>query len=130
MPQIPSIPNLIELLRRRVEPVDRSVSEFHVHLVLEPDEPLDRAALEAASLRALEAVETRCGDVALGTVSECNFETGEIELDFTVLAARSSEVHEKIGKVVRALEAGFPGARERSSETEASTPHRIAAVPA
>lgn len=103
---------------------------FAVHLRFTLDGEPSREQLEDASLEALEVVEARVGDVAVGAVSGCDFATGEIELDFTVLAERSSELHKKVGRVVRVLEDAFPCAHERSSETEAAPRAHIAPVPA
>ena len=119
-------PNPLALLRG--QPADPDV--FAVHLRFTLDGTPSREELEDASLEALEVVEARAGDVAVGAVSGCDFSTGEIELDFTVLAERSSELHKKVSQVVRVLEDAFPRAHERSSETEVAPRAQVSPVPA
>jgi hypothetical protein len=131
MRRLPSLSNPLRLLRgRSADGGAREPRAFQVHLTLQFDTCESRQALEDASLRALTVVEQRAGDVALGVASGCDFDAIELELDFTVEASRSSELHERIGRVVRVLETEFPTAHERSSETEATAMLPPTAVPA
>jgi hypothetical protein len=119
---MPRIPNIPPLLGRRPPVSEPAEFGVHLRLELELEDPTDQENLENASLRLLEVVEKDAADIALGPVSGCNFSTGEIDIEFTVMAARSSELHEKISRVVKVIESVFPTARERSSETEAAAP--------
>lgn len=124
--------NPLALLRgRTAEPDGDEPTAFQVRLSFELGPNPAREALEDASIQALELVEETVPD-ALGPVAAVDFSTQEVELDFTVLATRSSQVHETIGRVVQLLETEFPLASERSSATEKTEQRPFAphAVPA
>lgn len=121
---------LPSFIRRVGRPTDDELHEFQVRIQFDLGHAAGRAELEEASARAVEAVEDRVGDLALGVVAACDFDQSEIELEFTVLAARSSDLHARVGRVVQVIEAAFPAVRERSSGTQVTQPPAAQPVPA
>lgn len=100
-------------------PTGRASLEAHVVLRLEASDPCSEEELEQAAGQALEAVEQRVANVALGPVVSWNIQTCVIEIDFTVEANANAEVHEKIALVVAVIEESLPIVREQAAETSA-----------
>lgn len=82
-------------------------TEFQVllHLVPEPNDDRDLAAVAELTLDALKAEAT---GLALGPVVSIDLDHRRVEIEMTVEAASASEVHQKIGLILGALERGAP----------------------
>lgn len=82
-------------------------TEFQVllHLVPQPSEDRDLAAIAELTL---EALKTEAGGLALGPVVGIDLDSRRVELEMTVEAASASEVHQKMGLILGALERGAP----------------------
>lgn len=95
-------------------------NETDVLLTLVSDEQVGRDRLDAASDLVLEIVGSEAAHgVALGPVVSCDFAREAIELDFTVKAATPTEVYQRIGVVVAALEGRLPFAVSVETATAA-----------
>lgn len=82
--------------------------DAHVQITMAAQGPIDEASLEDSAMRALAAIEEHATGVALGPVVAWNVERGDIDLDFTVEAATTSEVHQRVGIVMAIIERTLP----------------------
>ena len=93
------------------------IQEYDVVLRLQTPKPPSQEALEELSIEALEAVERDAGEVVLGIAAACEFNPPAIVLDFSVTAASTIEMHDKLREVLAALVNNLPITIEALSES-------------
>lgn len=84
-------------------------SEFQVLLHLEPVERPSDDELAAFAEFALNALIAEAAGLALGPVASVDLDKRLVQFELTVEAVSASEVHQKIGLILAALERGTDG---------------------
>jgi hypothetical protein len=82
--------------------------EYDIVVNLRAVESVDRDELEDRAFEVLDAVEQHAGGIADGAGVAANFPRHEIELVFTVFAAKPSEVHQRVADVMAIVEQHTP----------------------
>jgi hypothetical protein len=82
------------------------MTEFQVVFHLAPDEPTDDEDLNTIAALALEALEAEAPGLALGPVVAVDLDRQSVEVEITVEAKSASEVHQKLGLILAAIERG------------------------
>jgi hypothetical protein len=82
-------------------------TEFQALLHLAPEPNDDRDLAEVAELT-LRALQTEAAGLALGPVVCIDLDRRVVEIELTVEATSASEVHQKMGLILGALERGAP----------------------
>jgi len=101
-------------------------TEFQALLHLAP-EPNDDRDLSTVAELALDALRSEATGLALGPVVCIDLDRRVVEIEMTVEAASASEVHQKMGLILGALERGAPflliqdSSASRSQEREAES---------
>lgn len=99
------ISTLDKLFNKKPESVQ---AEHQVRILGEAVADWSRQELEDAAEHALDLLLTHASDVALGPAAGVSFDKCQVELEFTVVATTSAELHKKLGKVMRLLEQEGP----------------------
>jgi hypothetical protein len=89
-------------------------TEFQVLLHLAP-EPNDDRDLAVVAELTLDALKTEASGLALGPVVGIDLDLRIVEIEMTVEAASASEVYQKMGLILGALERGTPFLLQDSS---------------
>jgi len=94
-------------------------TEFQVllHLGCRPNEDED---LEAIAEVVSEALKAEAAGLALGPVVGIDLDERIVEIEMTVEAPSASEVHQKMGLILAAIERGVPNLRVQDSSASRS----------
>ncbi len=98
----------------RLQEPTTTKTEFQVLLHLAPEPNDDRDLAVVAELTA-DALRAEAPGLALGPVVGIDLDLRIVEIEMTVEAASASEVHQKMGLILGALERGSPFILQDSS---------------
>lgn len=98
----------------RLQEPTTTKTEFQVllHLAPEPNDDRDLAVVAELTLDALKA---EAAGLALGPVVGIDLDLRIVEIEMTIEAVSASEVHQKMGLILGALERGSPFILQDSS---------------
>jgi hypothetical protein len=88
-----------------------------LHLACEPNDDRDLAAVAELTLEALKA---EAAGLALGPVVGIDLDQRIVEIEMTIEASSASEVHQKMGLILGAIERGAPNLRVQDSSASRS----------
>src|SRR5436305_680196 len=97
-----------------------AMTDFEVVFHLAPDELTDDEDLSTIATLALEALTAEAAGLALGPVVAVDLDRHRIEVEITVEAESASEVHQKLGLILAAIERGGRLIVEDSSASRTS----------
>jgi len=99
-------------------------AEFQILLRLQP-EPNEDHDLEQVAEISLEALRNEAAGLALGVVASVDLDHRTVELEMTVEVSSASEVHQKMGLILAALERGAPSLILCQSTASRSAAHEL-----